>query len=738
MKDNKYLKRFLAFALSVAMIITYMPINLIAYAEGETSEQPVAEKVVDNADSAAPAESTEKAETPAPQEEVKTEETAPVQEEAKEAEPAKEEEPAVTEEQTPAEGEQQKAEEQPAEETAPAEETTEPEKEEAFPAQTFNDDKGGVKVLVKAPEGALPEGTEMVVTPANTKAVEQAVKDAVDGEVTGFKAVDITFVKDGKDLEPKVPVQVYLNASGLDKAADKSVVHISDNGAASVVEDATVNKAGIAKVVTDQFSIYAIVETGEDARLKVVFKNGSAEIASMYVKKGDSVNDIVYDPGAGTLAGDEIFKGWTTVQNYSATTEAININGVRSAVSNKMESGVTDGEELVFYALILKKYVVDFVDDRDVTINTYSYLAKEGDEVSHTINEAFTPASNKQNFEGWKVESGADNIVGTVKDDYQNDETVKVTGSVTFKADAPFGEWLVFDENGKGGTYNAPQFVKSGDVTRKPVADREMTRKGYTFAGWYNEAEGTTPFTFGQPLTEGKTIYAKWTPNATANYTVLIWKQNVDGETYDFAESVNLTGNVGQKQTGVTSSGSGNNAVASVNGTTKRYTGFHLKEFDENEVVKAEGSTIVNVYYDRNTVTLTFNRNGSQYKQFTGLYGSSLADNGYEWPSEYDWYYGSGTRMTFMDAFIPPDGGTSMTFRAENSNGNATIHFLKQNADGVGYTEVNTVKASSYNASFNITDKYNGFKAAAYSTNNTNWTALGGKNSSGIYATVSN
>ena len=229
MKDNhKYLKRFLAFALSVAMVITYMPVNLIAYAETEAPEQPVAEEVVND---------TASTEAPAPQEEVKTEEPAPVQEEVTETEPAPVEEPVVTEESSPAEGEQQQAEqpEEVAEET-PAEETPEPEEEEAFPAQTFNADKGGVKVLVKAPEGALPEGTEMVVTPANTKAVEQAVKDAVDGEVTGFKAVDITFVKDGEDVEPKVPVQVYLNASGLDADANKSVVHIADNGVAEVDE----------------------------------------------------------------------------------------------------------------------------------------------------------------------------------------------------------------------------------------------------------------------------------------------------------------------------------------------------------------------------------------------------------------------------------------------------------------------------------------------------------------------
>ena len=734
MKDTKYkyLKRFLALVLSAAIIITYMPTSLMAYASDETNAPATTEQA---------AKETKAEETTAP-EAKKT--TAPETADQQNAAPAANEEAApessASEEAAPeAEAEPETPAETP--EKAEAEEAV-PE-EETFPAQSFNANKGGVKVLVKAPKGALPEGTEMVVTPANTKAVEQAVSNAVDGEVTGFKAVDITFVKDGKDIEPQVPVQVYLNASGLDKDADKAVVHIADNGSAEVVDNATVNSSGIAKVVTDQFSIYAIVETGEDARLKVVFKNGSEEIASMYVKKADDVNAIVYDPGVGELDEGQVFKGWTTVEDYTVDTEAINIDGVRSTVRSELNKSVTDGQELVFHALVLRKYVVDFLDDRDVTINTYSYVVKEGTNAEHAINEGFTPASNKQNFEGWKVEKGSENIVGTVKDDYQNGEKVSIKGDVTFKADAPFGEWLVFDENGKGATYNAPQFVKSGETTQKPVPDNQMVRNGYKFGGWYEDEACTTAFTFGKELNEGKTIYAKWTPNATANYTVIIWKQSASdakdaadsAKSYDFAESVTLTGNVNQAATGVTSSGSGNNAYATVGGTAKRYTGFHLNKYDQNVTVTPEGSTIVNVYYDRNLVTLTFNRNGSQYKQFTGLYGSSLEDNGYEWPAEYDWYYNYRTRMTFMDAFIPPDGGSSMTFSGYDPSGTATIHFLKQNADGTGYTEANTVKAE-YDASFTITDKYNGFKAASYSTNNRTWTTLGNKDSSGRYATV--
>ena len=127
----------------------------------------------------------------------------------------------------------------------------------------------------------------------------------------------------------------------------------------------------------------------------------------------------------------------------------------------------------------------------------------------------------------------------------------------------------------------------------------------------------------------------------------------------------------------------------------------------------------------------------------TGLYGQSLTDAGYTWPTnlwwydDYGWiinYYGTGTRTTFLDAFIIPEGGTSKTFYGFAGDGNSTVHFLKRNATGEGYTQAHEVTSS--NGSFAITDKYNGYKAVSYSNNNSTWTALGDKDSEGTYASV--
>ena len=226
--------------------------------------------------------------------------------------------------------------------------------------------------------------------------------------------------------------------------------------------------------------------------------------------------------------------------------------------------------------------------------------------------------------------------------------------------------------------------------------------------------------------------------------------------------------------------------------------------------INTVGNSLVNVYYDRNLVTLNFQvygytytpttgNGGTQYGYYngeyvqlyyndgtwyrtrtgnwwnynysnpyngtrytrsdnqswhdyiepmTGLYGSSLPSNGYTWPTDLWWYddydyyngygyYGTGTRTTFLDAFKLADDGDSETFYGFTGSGTNSIHFLKQDPDNEAvFTEANVVTSSA--GTFYISDKYNGYKAITYSTNNSTWTQLGDKDpSTGYYATVS-
>ena len=122
------------------------------------------------------------------------------------------------------------------------------------------------------------------------------------------------------------------------------------------------------------FSVYAVVATGEDARLKVKFNSNNTEIASMLVKQADTenanlYNTILYDPGVGTLPEGVIFLGWTDQTTYDLeTVQKLSIEDVRNAVAQKLENGVTDLDEVTYYAILTKQYRVDYLDENDVSV----------------------------------------------------------------------------------------------------------------------------------------------------------------------------------------------------------------------------------------------------------------------------------------------------------------------------------------------------------------------------------
>ena len=186
MKHNKSLKRFMTFLLCAAMIITYMPSSVYTLADEGSGNAAVA--------------SEEAAEAPAE----KASEPAPKAEEPKAEEP-KAEEPS----------DEGKAEaDKPADKPAAEEEKA---KEPEYPAVKLNDTVGDVDVEVDAPEGALPDGVKLDVDKVSADEAEKVVADfiAEDKDIDEIMSVDLSFVKDGKKVEPKKAVTVKLSSDKI-------------------------------------------------------------------------------------------------------------------------------------------------------------------------------------------------------------------------------------------------------------------------------------------------------------------------------------------------------------------------------------------------------------------------------------------------------------------------------------------------------------------------------------------
>ncbi|MBQ3672983.1 MAG: InlB B-repeat-containing protein, partial [Paludibacteraceae bacterium] len=125
--------------------------------------------------------------------------------------------------------------------------------------------------------------------------------------------------------------------------------------------------------------------------------------------------------------------------------------------------------------------------------------------------------------------------------------------------------------------------VDSGNAATAPA---DPTRVGYTFAGWDNQFNN---------VTADLTVTAQYTPNTNTAYTVRHMWQNINDNGYTEHESEAKTGTTG----------------AQTAATAKTYTGFTAKAFSQ-AAIAADGSTVVDIYYDRKTYTITWKDGDNQ------------------------------------------------------------------------------------------------------------------------------
>lgn len=257
------------------------------------------------------------------------------------------------------------------------------------------------------------------------------------------------------------------------------------------------------------------------------------------------------------------------------------------------------------------------------------------------------------------------------------------------------------------------------------------TRQGYIFGGWYLDADCTEPAPETMILSENTVVYAKWLPGQ-ADYTVIYWAENVDGGD-NYIESVVHTGTVGE-----TVSGSAKTFSSNVFADSEYY---HYEKSDSAQV-KADNTTVVNVYYALNTYTFRFDINksntqltinGNTYSNtnnsnnnrtyeysFSAKYGEDIS---HLWPTKADF---SGTGSDWSNNFYGWNPGHTNTqfvskrynvtseMIADSTNGSTSSFVgIWQNGDDVtAYYMIQNTEDDSYSEAVEytqtlITDKDN-------------------------------
>lgn len=365
-------------------------------------------------------------------------------------------------------------------------------------------------------------------------------------------------------------------------------------------------------------------------------------------------------------------------------------------------------------------------DQYTVTLNVNGGDALSGDPTrSVTYGQPYgelpAPTRTGYTFAGWYTAKGedgarveADTIVRAVEDHELFAHWTANTYTVTFE---PMDGQLEGDPT-RTVTYGQPY-----GTLPKP------TRTGYNFAGWFTAKEdsGKKVEANTRVETAGEhTLYARWT-EGTVTYTVKHLWQNVADDQYTVHETETPSGTTGQQTAA----------------KAKTYEGFGpAKEFAQTTIA-ADGSTVVNIYYNRTRHTVTWMNDNETLKTDENVkYGATPKYTGttptrpgtettaYEfagWNTAKD---GTGTPLntsgpavdnavtvtgdvTFYAQFISKDKTCTVSFDANGG----TVNPASQDAPYLGtYGTLPTPERAGYNFAGWYTEQTSGERVTAETT----------------------
>ena len=149
-----------------------------------------------------------------------------------------------------------------------------------------------------------------------------------------------------------------------------------------------------------------------------------------------------------------------------------------------------------------------------------------------------------------------------------------------------------------GITLKDTKLYKEGDDVK--IITFELVREGYIFDGWkvsetliYHCPENTeNPVTFVMP-SENIKLIAVWVSDTSTEYKVCHWQQKLNDEKKAVLTDYELMDTkIGHGET-----------EKITNATAEIYPGFTARAITQ-QTIKADGNTVVNVYYDRNENTI--------------------------------------------------------------------------------------------------------------------------------------
>lgn len=480
-----------------------------------------------------------------------------------------------------------------------------------YPAFDQSEMAGDVVVHATAAEGVLPRDSKLVVKRITRKAILNAVEDAVsekNKEMDSAVALDITIQnKDGVEIQPNGSVNISFENVSV-SGGEINVYHVSDD-ASAVTEVATNTQS----FDTNHFSIYVITNENQVPLTTFYFYDANGEIVSTQIVKS---GDTLIAPTAPDVIG-QAFVGW-----FDEAGNPFTGFGKQAEITKTTERKITARYEAALYVYFLNP-------DGTQIMRT----EKVGDHEVHDFTAVSYEVDSTHKLVGWAAQvNGTDNIADKIS--VPADQT-----SVNVYAIIKEGYWISF--NSDGGSIVDSQFVLHGD-TLTLGKNTTPTKPGYTFDGWYN---GTTKVENGATVTSPMTLTAHWKA-AQVNYTINYWQQKVTDDknatdaqkTYEYVEAVTKKATTGTR-------------VSATNSKTYKGFKYNANNSSKDVEISGDGTTIINVYYDRVLCTVNFYVDKGGYywsdwkitKTVTGLYGANLPEGAWDSSSYWTVEKGGGT-----------------------------------------------------------------------------------------------
>ena len=563
-----------------------------------------------------------------------------------------------------------------------------------YPAFDQSEMAGDVVVHATAAEGVLPRDSKLVVKRITRKAILNAVEDTVsekNKEMDSAVALDITIQnKDGVEIQPNGSVNISFENAAV-SGDEINVYHVTDD-ASAVTEVATNTQSFDA----NHFSIYVITGEKNVPLTTFNFVDAKGQIVSTQIVK---TGDTLITPTAPDVAG-KVFVGW-----YDGETKFEGFNTALTITETTTREITAKYEDAL--------YVYFYNPDGTQIMRT----EKVGNHEAHDFTTVSYEVDSTHKLVGWAAKkNGTENIADKIS--VPTDKT-----SVNVYAIIKEGYWVSF--NSDGGSIVNSQFVLHGDklVLGK---DTTPTKPGYSFDGWYN---GLTKVENGATVTSSMNLTAHWKA-AKVNYTINYWQQKVTDDknaadtqkTYEYVEAVTKKATTGTR-------------VSATNSKTYKGFKYNANNSSKDVEISGDGTTIINVYYDRVLCTVNFHVDKGGYlwsdwqitKTVIGLYGANLPEGAWDSSSYWTVEKGGGTGCILLTSFDFETAGyadnqgnittngvvTTCNFYRQGKSGSASVHYYNEQADG-SYKLVQTIKTGG--GTLNVHEKYAGYDLYKYTT----------------------